>query len=165
MVNKFKSAQNNWLVQALFHEGLTRSEIKPLYYLDDVRKEYLKLGDLTGVKLANKMFGGWQHFQHMLNTTWFKEHFDMWYEELVTMKVAEHLEKIEQIAREDTAQAFQAAKFLVTKEYMESPTKRGRPSKDEITGNLKQEVRKLDAAKQDLQRMKGSLTLIQGGKN
>lgn len=176
-MDKFRNISNVWRTRALFEDaplGTVYNENIPIYWLNRppnydglkpiMREEFIKLEDITGIKLANKFFGGYEHFKYLLDCEWFKAAFDSWLAELQLIKQAEHLSKIEEIARGDTPQAFQASKYLAGKEYEESPAKRGRPSKDEISGNLKQETRKLSEARENYKRMTGNLTLINGGK-
>jgi len=179
----FKSSQGKWLLRALFldvirnlgnsvysHDYSTDAPYWLNNNLDNdsrpvLRHEFIKLRDPTGVKFANKWLGGWQHLKALQESKWFAETWAEWQEELYQTDKMERLEKIREIAESTEPQAFQAAKYLANREYESTPSKRGRPSKEEISGNLKNEIRQLTQLEEDNQRMTGTLTLIQGGKN
>lgn len=177
-MNKFKDPRNNWRTRSLFadvqsNNGYEHAEGVAIYWLYEkgderpfLHDEYIKCNDLTGIKFAKKWLGGYEHFKVLLETQFFSKEYNRWKEELQTIKQAEALFNIETIASdEEHSQRFQANKYLANKEYEgQTASKRGRPSTDEITGELKKQAKVVSETRQDLERMTG-LTVIQGGKN
>jgi hypothetical protein len=173
--NKFKSSNNNWKTRALFADiRLVTSNVNDVdpstcpYFLfeseDDIRpclKDlFLKLGDPTGTKMANEYLGGWEHFKALQKCSWFKEIWKDWQEELQQIKLCAALEKIEEIADSDSAQRLAANKYLAGKEWeAESKSPRGRPTKEEVSGELKRAVQEVKQIKEDRERMHG-LSLV-----
>ncbi|HEY1645438.1 MAG TPA: hypothetical protein VGF75_03565 [Candidatus Saccharimonadales bacterium] len=169
---------NKWLTACLFHEPQMEREISarvpnPPYMLYGTAKgkvscqdTFLEVGDPTGLKWAEKYIGGYNHFTVLLKSTWFKEAFDYWNEQLAKKNEQEALEIIKEISKDETSKArFQAAKFMVdysTKKATPS-AKRGRPTQEEVTGELKKEMEARKSTSSDAERI--GLKVILGGKS
>lgn len=179
-MNKFRAGNNNLKTRSLFADGEKAGPggwetdysgaLYWLYSKDDERPfmkdEFLKLKDPTGVKFANKFFEDWEHLQYLLKAKWFRECWDSWQSELEAILKQEALEVIRTIMMEGSTQSFAAAKFIATSEYKQegkASTKRGRPSKEEVQGELKNAIKAASQTEEDYNRMMG-LTVIQGGK-
>lgn len=185
-LNKFKATNNNWKTRALFADinkisAGGDSALRPeeaFYYLFDkddahqdprplLKDKFLELRDPTGIKLANKWLGGFEHFQALMKASWFKDCWQDWQDELDSILKTEALEVIKTIMVEGSTQSFAAAKFIATGEYKSNKegktSKRGRPSKEEVQGELKKAVKAFTQTEEDYQRMM-NLTVIQGGK-
>ena len=179
LTSKFRAGNNNLKTRSLFADGdiavpggWQTDYTDALYWLyskgDErpwLKEEFLKLKDPTGVKFANKFFEDWDHFQYMLRSQWFQDCYKSWQQELRATLKQEALEVIKTIMMEGSTQSFAAAKFIATSEYDEEgkSAKRGRPSKEEVQGELKKAAKALSQTEEDYNRMMG-LTVIQGGK-
>src|SRR5690348_9274115 len=101
MSNKFKSPLiNRWLTRSLFADVVqdqlrfgdsTDDQEAAMYWLNENRKgdmrlvlkdKFLELEDPTGMKLAKKWLGGWDHFKDLMKCKWFQESFAEWQDEL-----------------------------------------------------------------------------------
>lgn len=105
---------------------------------------YVSLEDPTGYKLSQSAFGGdYSFWLFLLEWNPFKDALVTWNKELDAKLASEGLDKIKEIAKGDTAGALVASKFLANKEYKDKQKARqangrGRPSKEEVEGELKQ---------------------------
>lgn len=158
-LNKLKGDGNQWLTRGLFADmirafkgpEISQEEIANApYWLDTneagdsrptMRVEYIKLGQLTGVKLYNKYFGGYPHFQRLMDAAWFRESFEAWQKELHADLKAKAFQVIQEIAEQGGAQGLAANKYII--EALDEPktSGRGRPSKEEVQGELKKQIR------------------------
>lgn len=129
------------------------------------KDEFLRLRDATGVKLAHKYLASFEHLQRLLECHWFKSQWDLWVKELYAILKQEALERIEEISKEGSAQSLSAAKYIADMVSGESatPKKRGRPSSEEVSGELKNQVRQLTKAEEDYNRLT-QWNVIKGGK-
>ncbi len=179
---KWRTDNGHWIKRELFVDVLRRfaeahrefDESKCPYWLnkkideDDtrpiLRELFIQTGDTVGIKFANKYLGGWEHFQALLKCEWFSKAIQDWTIELKAMIKAKALERIQEIAEEGSAQSLQANKYLANEEYDEASSKRGRPTKEEVTGELKRQVKAVTQADEDYNRMT-AFTVVKGGKN
>lgn len=126
-------------------------------------KVFVSLGDPTGYLFTQELLGGnFKHWQKLEGLKWFKEALEHWREELKTKQVAESIQKIREIASGESAQAINAAKYIAERGW-ESKSTRGRPSKEEISSELKKQIEMTEKHQADLERI-GGLKLINGGK-
>lgn len=130
----------------------------------DFRKKFLELRDPIGFKFAEKYLSGYQELERVMKFSWFLEHWEEWQKELRAAIKSDALERIQEISVEGSAQSLNAAKYLANGEYLEDAPKRGRPSKAEVTGELKRNVKVIEELNEDYKRMTG-LTVVQGGKS
>lgn len=145
----FKSPNGKWLTKALFFEtslvGDTRHYAKFTLKEDDhkvngivyksLRKLFLECEDPTEYEFATTHLGGWTHWRTIQEVNDLKPHIENWREEYNVKLRSVGVKKI--IARAKSGDAsFQDAKWLADKQFIDSP--RGRPSKKEITQNLKE---------------------------
>ena len=119
-------------------------------------KEYIAYGDMTGYKIADKYLEGYSHWNMLMKAQWFKEAKAIWDEEIEARLHAEAMETLVAISKGEGPQAIQAAKFLATKQYREKGSLakgRGRPTKDQIEGELKREAEDLKTITNDAARI------------
>jgi hypothetical protein len=132
--------------------------------LPELREKFLELNDPTGFKFAEKYLESYARLENLLTQGWFKNSWDDWQNELRARIKSEALKRIQEISEEGSAQSLNAAKYLANGEYLEGAgAKRGRPSKEEVSGELKRQVKAIDVLNEDFNRMTG-LTVVQGGK-
>lgn len=158
----FRNGSGNYMTRALFHQiglNIAGSEIEPIFTLSgphkpgtlSARETFLELGDPTGYKWANKYLDGWPHWQVLIKCKWFQDILEEWLLELETKFKIEAIDKIREIAAGSSQQALVAAKYLATLEYKKSG--KGRPSKSEITGELKRATEALEVENEDARRI------------
>lgn len=133
--------------------GLDVRSMKPMFSLhQDVpgvinfRKEYVRDGDVTGYKTGTRLLENYDHWQLLMRASWFREAKKVWDEELASKMDSEALQTLTEIMRDTegakTSERISAARILLQKAKQISSTpkaknERGRPSKEEIEGNLK----------------------------
>lgn len=133
-----------------------------------LRRKYLELKDPTGYRIATECLGGWEHWKVLNSSKWFGEHSEAWSEELRVLLESEYFGTMtltaENYARHPSAAA-SATKWLDENygskgRYKAKRTKRpaapngrGRPSKEEVAGALKAELRELEDHEADARRV------------
>jgi hypothetical protein len=130
--------------------------------LINARTSFLELRDPTGYRWAMKYLGSYEHFENLRESPWFESEYQAWLREYKIMIKSEAVQKIIEIASEDSPQAFQASKYLASADWEKAAYGRGRPSQAELKGELKKAVTLLQAEDEDAQRM--GLKVIPGGK-
>lgn len=142
-----------WLEQA---ESAKAQDVKPVFSLHidrdgliNARTTFVAERDPTGVKWANKYLEGPMHLTRLLGSKWFTEAYDEWIAELEQVLVSEAVDKIRQIASSSSPAAFQAAKFVAMQGWKGSRSKRGRPTKEEVQGELRRTAEALSQVEDD----------------
>lgn len=148
---RFKNSQGVFFTRQLFIELSDSDRTNCLYTLrpedytiggrtfPSLRRLYLEMEDESEYKFAAKYFGGWPHWQKLLNTPWFPEYLQPIRDELKTKLMAESLEQIRKKARSGD---YHANKYLYER-GLQSDNPVGRPTKEKI----KQEAEKIAAEK------------------
>jgi hypothetical protein len=141
----------------LERRNITKDDTRPVF-----KEHYLASLDPTGYETAIKYLGSYEHWEYMLkNCSWFRDAVEGWKGELQARLKSKAIAKIQEIAFSEDRQALAAAKYLATHDY-DKVDGRGRPSKEELRGNLKEAIEATEADKADMERM--GLVLIKGGK-
>lgn len=118
-------------------------------------KEYVNDADPSGYTTTVRLLGDFSYWDHLNKARWFREALEQWNRELDAKLYSDGLRKIRELAEGDDAKALQAAKFLANKEFKrDGAPKRGRPSKDEIAGNLAAETAEEKQLAEDAARIK-----------
>jgi hypothetical protein len=176
----YKGDSGAWYTKALFYEEAIRHElavrvVEPVFTLNSeieglicARTTFIELEDPTGYKWAMKYLKSWPHFEKLLGCSWFAPHYANWVAEIKIILKARALEQIKQIAAGcgegvTSAVMLQANKYLASAEWEKPLFSRGRPSKGEISGELKRLTEQIAMEDNDIERI-GGLKLIQGGK-
>jgi hypothetical protein len=158
----YKSPANSWYTQALFWEKSIMMPIdqrKTVFSLYDdkpglinCRKTFVELEDPTGYKWAMQYLGDFEHWKRLMTCKWFAEAYDVWMNELKMKIRSESLSTIKEIRDAGLpAQSLVAAKYLASFEWEKAG--RGRPSKQEIQGELKRAALALEAEDEDALRI------------
>lgn len=156
------------LTKALFYEE-TKDKSRVLYTLADEDREgypslyrlYMELGDLTEYEFATKHFYNWDHWKQLCTLEWFIPHIARWREELDLKTKAEALKRIKEEAKDPKAKnTFSANKILIDRSWENSkpkaPTRKaGRPTREEVQGELKREVSEAKILDEDWKRVAG----------
>lgn len=160
---KFRASNNKRYTQQLFHEraevlGPNRCTVKPMFSLyDDVEglinygKEYVKDMDPTGHKTATRLLENYDHYLQLLNTKWFKEAKEEWDKEIAAKMEKEATDILRGIALDSDlkpAERISAAKAILGRakavkapgEHPKAKPGRGRPTNEEVSGELKRQA-------------------------
>lgn len=162
-----RGGNRNFLTASLFVEiwesteqRLKAADVTPVFSLRgrpgyiDARQTFLDFRDPTGVRWAETYLEGVNHLNRLLETTWFSDAWSDWQADLARMIQSEAMEKIREIAAGSSPAAFQAAKWLASKEW-DKRRGAGRPSKTELRGELRREVERASQHDEDLARITG----------
>lgn len=174
---KFRGENNKRYTQLLFHEraealGAARQTIPPMYTLyDDVEglvnfgREYVKDMDPTGHKTAMRLLENYDHWLQLMGTKWFKEAKDEWDKEVAAKMEKEATDILRGIALDSDlkpAERISAAKAILGRaKAVKAPNEplrgkgRGRPTNEEVTGELKRQAQLTKDELEDLARIKG----------
>lgn len=168
----YKGQNGAWLSVALFYEmsrdlPQERRIMEPVFSFEErpgyvwCRKTFVELMDVTGYEWAMKYLNSWEHFERLLQSDWFFSEYQKWCDEVKANLKAAALKRISVISAtsENEAQALAASRYLAEGGWERT---RGRPSKNELKGEMKRLVEKVSHTDEDMQRI--GLTIIQGGK-
>lgn len=162
-----RGGNNQFLTASLFYEPYfaMQEEFRaigttPVFTLHVDREGYINAHttfvaerDPTGIKWSTKYIGGPQHLLRLLASDWFREAYESWVEETEQVMSSEAVELIRKISTGGSPAAFQAAKYIANKDYKKGSSKRGRPSSEEIKGELKKAVRQAEGLASDAERI------------
>ena len=118
-----------------------------------MKKLYIEMEDVTEYEFAQATVGSYKHWERLLDSPIIRPHIDQWRKELNLKLKARAMKSIIKAATEDEKLSFQAMKYLADNEYLDSKSKRGRPSKDEIKAELRKEVQSNQSLKADAERI------------
>lgn len=157
--------------KSLFYEGWITTEHDkrvgdPIFSLHvdrpgliNFRKEYIADEDETGYKTAVRLLEGFHHFEYFMKTCkWFREAKEEWDRELKAKLRARALDVVKALAEDKEAkhsERLAAAKTLLSEtKDVSDKTKRGRPTKAEVEGELKREASVSKEMQEDLERIR-----------
>ena len=134
---------NQRLTRALFLEESYEDRTYVLYTLKDFTHDgfqslyqlYMGYNDLTEIKVAQECFEGWEHWQMVCNSSWFKPYIARWREELELRIRSKALANVLDVANDKyDKQRYEANKFLLSGSWKTKTEKEavGRPSKEKI---------------------------------
>lgn len=139
---KYKDRQNRYRTQSLFKEFYqkgTKAELYPPVFtlkefddgdLPSMRQLFLSYNDPTGYSFAINVLGSYEHWKKLCQASWFKEdHLARWMDELEVKMMSDGIRGVVSTAEGDSAQAYNASRFLVDKGWL---PKKGRPTKESI---------------------------------
>lgn len=172
----YKSDANIWYTSSLFWDiardrPQDRWATEPVFTLYEkkegficFRTTFVELGDVTGYKWAQMYLTDWEHWLKLMKTSWFRKAYEHAKEELYMKLRAEGMDKIrEMVSSPDAKSSLPAAKYLAELERNLEKRQAGRPSKEEISAELKNAQRMVQIEDEDAERI--GLTLIKGGKS
>lgn len=134
----YRDEQNRYRTQSLFKEFYIKGKYPAVFTLkefDDgellsVRRLFLEYNDPTGYQFAIDVLGSYDHWLKLCSLKWFQaDYLNKWLHELEIKLKSEGLKKINSVAAGDSAQAFNASKYLAEKGW---EPKKGRPTKADI---------------------------------
>lgn len=174
-----RAPTGQYRTSSLFHEMWVQTQMgnrvqPPIFSLHEdgerlinARKTFLALEDPTGYEWAmHYLDGSYAHFQKLLRCPWFKEAYDSWVEELRMRLRVKALRTIREIASGEV-EGTPAATVLAASRYIaeagwDRKETRGRPSKEELKGELRAQANILSQEREDMERI--GLKVINGGK-
>lgn len=146
MIDKtlFKDEKGRYIVQGLFLEDRYNKDMSVFTFDGEdklykgktfisLKKRYLDWSDPTEYQFAQEWLYDWDHWKRLCNNKLLAAHIDKWREELSIKLRSEGINTLINLATEK--ESYQAAKYLAECGWEEK--KRGRPSQDEIDGELK----------------------------
>jgi hypothetical protein len=164
-----------WPTQSLFYEVMQGQHIskwvyKPVFTLFEPKEGYIscqrtfvELGDPTGYEWAMKYLKSWNHWKRLMECQWFKDAYEQWCAELHAKNQADAIRRIQEIATTESPQALPANRYIAEQGWKKPTSKRGRPSAEELTGELKRAARAQQEHDDDMARI--GLKVINGGKD
>jgi hypothetical protein len=161
----FRDSTGRWRTQSLFKEFPNPKY--PFYWtlrredtedgIPSLYKLYMQAKDPSEYHFALKYLGGWEHWQTLCNARWFRKYVDLWREELKVLVQSDHYAIARALAEDSSAKVSErmtAIKWLsVNSGYDKKDLKRGRPSKEEVEGRLRQDLKALEEHNEDLERL------------
>ena len=167
--SKFRNINGQRMTSSLFFEQSYHDPSKAIYTLKDIDwkgyrslyRLYLEEEDLTEYLFANKYFENWSHWLDICNSPWFRDYIERWRTELNLKMEAQALRRIQEESKDkDSKNNFSANKTVLDKLWKENnPTKataRGRPTKDEVRGELNRRANEEQKLQEDFDRIVGS---------
>lgn len=156
--SKFRDTRNTRRTMSLFWEY---NKEDCLYTLSDkdrgtipsLRRLYMEMEDLTEYQFATTYFESWDHWRMLIDSKWFLKHLLKWRTELELKIKAKALAYLVGEAKKGS---FAANKFIATKGWIQKetePSRRGRPSKDEIDRLAQEELFNRQQVEEDLKRL------------
>ena len=105
---------------------------------------YMEMEDPTEYEFANTYLGGWVHWELLCRASWFIPYVTRWRLELDLKMKSQAIKKIKEVAKQNSPNMFQANKMLIERAWEaktpKTSTKRGRPSTEEVQGELNRVV-------------------------
>ena len=171
MANKplppYKDPAGNWRKSSIF-KGAPGNLTKPCYVftlwgdepgLINAHTTFVAMMDPTGYEWAMKYLGSFQHWEALMKGgKWFRDWYNAVVAEIHAKLRADALINIQEVARgaASEAQRLAASKYLAERPYerVDKISKaRGRPSKEELKGHLKQMADISEQTKEDYERI------------
>jgi hypothetical protein len=118
-----------------------------------MKRVYLEMEDVTEYDFAIATLGSYKHWERLVESPIIRKHIDQWRKELNLKLKARAMKSIIRSATEDEKLSFQAMKYLADNEYLDKKSKRGRPSKEEISAELRKEVETSKTFRDDAERI------------
>lgn len=142
--SRYKDEKGRYIVQGLFLEIQYDTRLS-VFTLDgedktykgvvypSLKRLYLECGDPKEYAFATKYLYDWDHWQRITRNALLKVHVDKWREELELSLISEGVSALIDLALNE--KSYQAAKYLAERGWDKKV--RGRPSQDEVAGEIK----------------------------
>lgn len=118
-----------------------------------MKRVYLDMEDVTEYDFAMATLNSYKHWERLVESPIIRKHIDQWRKELNLKLKARAMKAIINAATVDEKSSFQAMKYLADNEYLDKKAKRGRPSKEEVSAELRREVEINKTFKDDAERI------------
>ena len=115
---------------------------------------FVEMEDPTEYEFAIEHLGSWPHWLALKQCEWFKPHYEQMRNELEIRLRSKAIKILADIANAGTPASAQAAKWLAEGTWNKEQTKRkGRPSKDDISNELKRLAKAESEVNEDAMRL------------
>lgn len=165
--NKFRNGSNVRLTKGLFFETADDHTVD-LYTLKDVDhlvgdklypslyRLYMGMEDVIEYTFAKTYFEGYEHWQMVCSSSWFKEYISRWRKELELKVRSDALLRLREDARSNSRSAQMSNRFLLDRGWdLEVGKGRGRPSKAEVKQAAKEAAEQKSTDEADYFRLVG----------
>lgn len=170
---KFKDANGRYIVQGLFLEDSYNTDLSVFTFDGEdklykgktyisLKKKYLEEGDPEEYFFAEKNLFDWPHWMRLCKNAVISRHVEVWREELTHSLRSEGIATLVNLAVNEGS--YQAAKWLVDEGWTKKTT-RGRPSKDEVAGELNKRATIQKDFDEDFQLLELHINKEKGKKN
>lgn len=162
--NKFKNESGTRLTRGLFFEQTLTDKSSVVYTLKNEDHEgypslyrlYIESVDRdpTEYHFATTYLDGWDHWEMLLECTWFKPYASRWRREARIRRSAFYLNQIARIAKSGSREALTASRYMLEEGWVpKEKNSKGRPSKDEIQQEAKRQAELDNLTAQDAERL------------
>ena len=159
--SKFKDEKGRYIVQGLFLEDSYNTDLAVFTYDGEdkvykgktyisLKKLYLEFEDPKEYRFARKHLFDWKHWQRMCKNSIISKHIEEWRKELELALVSDGVTAIIDLALSE--KSYQAAKWLADRGWEKD--KVGRPSKEDVEGELKKRADEDAAFNDDFELLK-----------
>ncbi len=153
-----KDSKGAWRTLSLFYETNTTAmdsvfTLRPHEWkgYPSAKEMYLSIADPTEYEFALALLGSWEHWQRVMRCKWFQEHLDDWRETLEVKLRSQAIQRVAAISKGGSPGALNASRWLAERGWVES--KRGRPSKAEVTSERRRQALLDQEISDDLERI------------
>jgi hypothetical protein len=159
---QFKTAQGVRYLKGLFFEETLADKSTVIYTLKDRDHEgypslyrlYMETNDPTEWRFATKYLDGWDHWERLCESPWFKPYIERWRRELQLRVASESLSRIMAESKTNSRDSFTANRYLLERGWEPKDSKKaGRPSKDAIRAEAKRMASETSQVTDDFQRL------------
>lgn len=160
VTSKFRNGSNARLTKALFQEFAGEDKSRILYTLKpedtnypSIYRLYIFEDDLTEYTFANKYFENWEHWEMVAQSPWFKPFIARWRKELrLKLESLAMTHIVAEMKDGSSKNKYSAAKTVLDQINKQKP-QRGRPSKEEVQGELIRQTHAERTLQDDLKRV------------
>lgn len=143
MSNPFRNATNGLYTVALFYEMVNADKSTVSYTLKNhdhegfpsLKRLYMEAEDTTEYDFAVAHLDGWEHWQKLLQCSWFQPYIESWRKELeLKLKARAYKNLMKEAGNTLSKNQFLANKYVIESydKLASREVKRGRPSKAEV---------------------------------
>ena len=159
---QFKNHQGVRYLKGLFFEETLADKSTVIYTLKDRDHEgfpslyrlYMETNDPTEWRFAMKYLDGWDHWERLCESPWFKPYIERWRRELQLRVASESLARIMAESKTNSRDSFTANRYLLERGWEPKDSKKaGRPSKDSIRAEAKRMASETTQVSDDFQRL------------
>jgi nitrate reductase alpha subunit len=137
----FKNSVGGMYLRGLFYEETLADKSTVVYTLKDKDHEgypslyrlYMETRDPTEWRFATRHLDGWEHWERLCDSSWFKPYVERWRRELHLHIASESLARIMAEAKTSSRDSFTANRYLLERGWL--PKEKGvagRPSKEAV---------------------------------
>lgn len=166
---KFRNPMNGLYIRRIFLETSYRDNDKtPVQYTlrsqdhpdgyPSLYKLYIQLADPLEYQFAETYLESYEHWTKLCETNWFKPIIERWRNDLQAKLKTQALQKILRVSEDDSHRnQFEALKIILAGGWKEKEPRRkaGRPTKEEVKGQLQQTISDEKELLEELRRVNG----------